>query len=445
MKKTLQCILLCSVLFHAHAGEAAAEKLDLLRAWKKASSYDARLRVARADHEMQQEEIAKARAALRPAVQVQSSLGRNMTSGNAFPDTRYYNTASNSITLKQQLFDPGSEASYYKAHAVALQSGEQFKNETLDLIVRTTEVYFNLLFAQEGVRLSQAKVAAAAERLKQQETALHNGLGTVTAVDEARADFDVARAEQTTARNALDLQRYELERLTGIAAAEPAALSVEDFTPKSPNPKDIESWISLALEESPDIGAARQAMEIAQQELKKNRAAKYPTLNLVAGKSYSLSETNYTIDRTYDTYSVVLQAEVPLYTGGYVSAAIRQASTGRIKAEEELTWYQRQVIADIRKYYNGTLNALSEIQAYEQALNSRRTSLASAEKALKNGLGSIVDVLDAQEQLLVSHLDLSRARYHYIINLLMLKDTAGTLTAFDLTEVNEWLVTEAKS
>jgi len=136
---------------------------------------------------------------------------------------------------------------------------------------------------------------------------------------------------------------------------------------------------------------------------------------------------------------------VPLYTGGYVSAAIRQASTGRIKAEEELTWYQRQVIADIRKYFNGTLNALSEIQAYEQALNSRRTSLASAEKALKNGLGSIVDVLDAQEQLLVSHLDLSRARYHYIINLLMLKDTAGTLTAFDLAEVNEWLVTEAKS
>lgn len=436
MKKRIIVSLFVSLL----AGSSAcAETLDLQTAWEHARFYDAGIRVAAADNAMRQEETAKARAALRPAIQAQSSFGRNITNSNAFSSTQYYNTRSSSITLKQQVFDPGTEASYYKARAQAAQSSEQLRNETMNLMVRVAEAYFSLLYALDAVPVSRTRVEAAEELLKQQEYAFQKGIGTVTAVDEARANYDAALAEKIEAVNNASFSSHELERQTGIRDPEPVPLSCEAFRLDGPDPQDVGYWVNLARETSADIKAAEQGMEIARHELQKNKMARYPTVNLVAGRSYSLSETSYTIERAYDTYSVALQLEVPVYTGGYISASLRQAKAGSIKAGEEYTWHERQVIADIHKYYNGTLNAIAEVKAYEQAVASRIVSLKSVKKGLKNGLADKVEVLKAEEQLLLAELERSMARYRYIINLLMLKDTAGTINPSDLDEVNSWL------
>ncbi|ACF47205.1 type I secretion outer membrane protein, TolC family [Prosthecochloris aestuarii DSM 271] len=436
MTKPLMLLML-SVL--CGLGSASAESLDLRGAWEQARSYDARLRVAEAEYAMQQEEIAKARAALRPNIQAQSSRGRNSTRSSSLAGTSYYNTESSSITLKQSLFNLGSAASYKQAKAIAAKSGEILRNESNDLMVRTVEAYFNVLYAEEGVEVSRARVAAAAERLKQARRALKNGLGTVTAVDEAEARYDSVVADEIEARNSDEFNRRELERLTGIYARELRPLSAGLLPLDDPDPVDVDVWLALAMEKSPEIGAAEEGMNIARRELEKNRGAAYPSLDLVAGRSYSVSETSYTIDRAYDTYSLMLQLKVPMYTGGYISASVRQARVGCVKAEEEFSWYERQVVADIRRYYHAVLNAVLQVRAYEKAVISRETACRSTKKGVQAGLSTRVDVLESRVKLLTSRQDLAKARYQYIINLLMLKKASGLVSESDIDEIQSWL------
>jgi len=430
-----------TLLLSLVAKTAFCGSFDLLTAWEHARNYDAQVRVAEADNHMQQEEVAKARAALRPNIQAMTSRGRNMTSSTALPETRYYNTESSSFTLKQTIFNRSNGASYRQAKAVARKSDHVFRNEVNDLMVRTVEAYFNLLYSEDNLELQKAAVEASAEKLEQEKHALQSGLGTVTAIDEAQANYDMALAEEFKALNTLDFNRREMERLTGLYPEKVAKLSEQAFIPQKPVPGNVESWIVLALEKSPEINSAEQGMEIARRELQKNRGARYPALDLIAGRSYTLSETNYTIDKAYDTYSLQLQLKVPVYTGGYVSAAVRQAKAGYIKAEEEYSWNERQVVSDIRKYFDAVINSLSQITAFEKAVASRHTALKSARKGIHAGLSTKVDVLQANARLLAARQELSKARYQYILNLLMLKDTAGHISADDIRSVNNWLHT----
>lgn len=443
MRKSFAAFMVSGML--AFPLQAGAETVDLSSAWEQAREYDAQLRISEAENTMQQEEVAKARAGFLPSLQAQSSFGRNRTVSTSLVDPdniegrRYYNTESSSLTLKQQLFNLGTYASYKQAKAVAAKSDAALQNETTGLMVRVVEAYFNVLFAEGNRTLAEAKQQAAEARFQQAEKALQHGLGTVTERDKARADHDMAKAELLVSQNSLDFNRREFERLTGTYPDEIADLAYNRFEPEAPVPSDIGEWIAMAREKSPDIGMALQELEITRREVHKNQAAGYPTLDLVAGRSYSQSETNYTIDQVYETWSVSLQAKVPIYTGGYVSASVRQAKAGRIKATEEFSWYERQVVSDVRKYYNATINAMAQVDAFRLAVASRQTALRSMQKGVESGMATNVDVLNARYELATAHQDLTRATFQYLLNSIMLKDTAGTLAEQDIHHLNTLL------
>ena len=206
-----------------------------------------------------------------------------------------------------------------------------------------------------------------------------------------------------------------------------------------PQPDNVDSWIDIAHLSSTVVVGARQEIQIANKEVTKQRASRYPTIELVAGRNYSESENNYSIGSTYDTYSVSAQLSMPMYSGGYASASIRQASAKRLKAGEQLSAQMRAVESEVRKYYNSVVSTISMIKAYEQVVKSREVALIGTKKGYEAGLRSNVDVLDAQQKLFASQRNLAKVRYQYILNRLMLKQTAGTLTSDDLNEVNGWL------
>ena len=208
------------------------------------------------------------------------------------------------------------------------------------------------------------------------------------------------------------------------------------FLPASQN--GVEAWIDLAMVGNKDIVGAREEIQVAWREVQKQKAARYPTIDLVGGKSYSVSENNYSIGSTYNTYSIALQMSLPIYTGGYISASVRQAHAKWIKADEQLRWRERGTESDVRKYYNGLLGSVAQINAYEQAVKSGEIALKGTEKGFQTGLRTNADVLDAGQKLLASRRNLAKSRYQYIMNRMMLKQSAGTLFAADIDEVNNW-------
>ena len=265
------------------------------------------------------------------------------------------------------------------------------------------------------------------------------GFGTITEVSEAQAAYDMAIADGVETVNAREFSRRELEHFTGIYPEELCKLVPEKMHLTRPVPEKVESWVELARSDNHEVSAARQEVQIAKRELQKQGAVRYPTVTLVGSRNYSESDNNYTIGSTYDTYSISLQMSVPIYTGGYVSASVRQAQAKRLKAQEQLSWQERGVESNVRKYYNGVISGIGQIQAYEQAVKSGEIALKGTRKGFDAGLRTNIEVLDADEKLLSSRRNLAKSRYQYILNSLQLKDSAGSLSPGDIDEVNDWL------
>lgn len=426
-------------------GALAAEPFSLLTAYQKALEYDALLKAAQADNAAQQEEVDKARAYFRPSVQASAKKGRNATESTTpgffepVTEERFYNTHNYSISVRQPIFNAVNLARYSQAKAVAAKSDAEFKSEQSQMIIRTAEAYFNLLYAEENVMFTQARVEAVQEQLEQSKKRYRTGFGTITEVNEAKAERDMASAEQIEAQNALVQSRREMQSITGIYPDALGKLDPQKMVLDIPGLKDVEQWVVLAKENNQAIEAARQEVRVAAKEVDKNRYSRIPTLELLAARTWTESDYNFTIGSKYDTYSIAAQLTVPIYTGGYTSASVRQAIAKRLAARERLDGQERETLSTVRFYFDRLTASIAQIKAYEQAARSSEIALTGTRKGYGAGFRTNVDVLDAQETVYLSKRNLAKARYQFILNRMLLKQTAGMLNESEVYEVNGWL------
>jgi len=422
---------------------AYSAPIDLMTAYQKAVEYDAKLRTAKADYMVNKEEVGKARSQLRPNIRMNAARGLSNTlhgdKNGLYYNAGTYNTVNHGVTFRQPLFNLSSLAAYHQSKIVATKSAVELQREESSLIVRLTEAYCNAMFAEDNVAFSKSLILATKEQLEQAKKRYTKGFGTLTEVEEAQAGYDNAQAEGVEILNSVEFSRRELENLTGVYPEELCAFVPAKLQLTSPNPQNVDAWIDLAHTASYMLMSAKKDIDIAKKEITKQKTARYPTVELVAGRNYSESENNYSIGSTYDTYSISVQLSMPVYTGGYSSASIRQARAKWLKAGEQFNVQERGVESEVRKYYNGVVSSISMIKAYEQAVKSREVALVGTQKGYSAGLRSNVDVLDAQQKLFASRRNLAKSRYQYILNRLMLKQIAGTIAIADINEVNGWL------
>ncbi|NTU86431.1 MAG: TolC family outer membrane protein [Chlorobiaceae bacterium] len=428
-------LLLCVSPLHAGA-------LGLSEACQRALEYDARYRAAEAEHAVQKEETARARSRFRPSLRMNAASGRSTTEStslvNDLSKEQSYNTRNYSIQLRQSVFNLSDFESYGQAKAVVAKSDAVLESELSSLLVRTLEAYINVLYARDNLEFSRAHVQTAKEQLAQAKRRLAAGFGTITEVSEAQAGYDMALAEGLEFNNTLEVNRRALESMTGVYPD-----SLQEFVPEKmvlavPAPHDVGQWIRLAHENNPLREAAAQDVSYFRKQIDKSRAARYPVVELVASKTFSESDNNYSIGTRYDTYAISMQMSIPLYSGGFVSSSVRQASGQLRGAYEQLSLRERNLALDVRKYYTGIISSIAQIRAYEQAVKANEIALTGTRKGFGAGFRSNVDVLSALKNLYDSKRNLSKSRYLFVLNVIRLKEAAGVLTTEDVAAIAGW-------
>lgn len=440
MKKRL--LLLLGAVGALLASDPVYAALSLSEACHRAFDYDAKYRSVVADNAIYREEVDKARSSFRPSFELSAARGRSSTettypTGEKLDD--YYSTQNINFTLKQQLFNLYSFASYSQSKAVAAKGDALLKNEEGKLIVRAVTAYVNVLLSQDNLDYSQAQVAAVKGQLEQAKKRFAAGYGTITEISEAKAQYDMSLAEALAFQNSLEIKKRELENIVGIYPD-----SLKSFDPGRmdmvmPEPKNIDYWVESALDSNYNIIAASEEIVAAKKEVLKNKANRYPSITLQAFKSLSDSESNTSIGYKYDTYGISLQASLPIYTGGYISSSVRQAKARVMKAYEQRSDQERTVATDVRNYYNGMLSSIAETKAYEQAVISSEVALIGTMKGYSAGLRSNIDVLNAQRNLFDNKRKLAKARYSYVVNLVSIKGVCGKLNQEDINDIDEWM------
>jgi len=118
---------------------------------------------------------------------------------------------------------------------------------------------------------------------------------------------------------------------------------------------------------------------------------------------------------------------------------VRQAVAIQERARQQLEAARRQLEVNVSKEFNSVAQGVPRVRALEQATLSAEQALSSTRKGVQAGTRSSVDVLNAQQQLASTKLDLVRSRMDYVLGRLRLKAVAGSLQEADIEQVNNWL------
>ena len=145
------------------------------------------------------------------------------------------------------------------------------------------------------------------------------------------------------------------------------------------------------------------------------------------------TDSNFTRD------SISLQLSVPIFAGGGISSRVQEAVYLHRAAKENLERVARQTERETRDAYLGVNSEIARVKALRQARKSSQTALEATEAGLEVGTRTTVDVLDSRRQVFITETNYFRSRYDYMMNVLRLKQAAGTLNVADITEINSWL------
>lgn len=445
MKKTISTLLLAITSTFTSTSVLAD---DLLSVYQQALLNDPVVLKAQAQFMIVKEDIVQARSVLLPQINltggyVTGEQESYSTDTLAISETEY-STLAYGANLNMQLYHHDSWLRLGNAEKAAHQSDLTYQVAKQDLIVRVTQAYFNLLSTKDDLVFAIAEKEAIARQLEQTKQRFSVGLTAITDVYEAQAQYDNAVTEQIRSENAIFQAEEELRVITNAYPKNVSVLNTQRFSTNKPVPSSADEWQVTAEAKNLDLITAKVSIDIAQEYIDIARAGHYPTLSLAA--NYNGDDSEYTVSNTtadypgLNDYSVGVQLNVPIYSGGAIQSSVRKAQSGFVSASQDLILAHRSVVRTTRNAYNTVIAAISAIKAFEQSVLSAQKALEATEAGFEVGTRTIVDVLDSTRNLYNAKRNLSSTRYSYIQNVLLLKRAAGTITDEDISAINTGLM-----
>ena len=430
---------------------------SLLEVYQQALQGDPQIHEAEARRLAALEAKPQARGALLPQLSLSGDITRTDFGGTSIEiDSDGFIgslvSASESTTtrwqfsLRQTLFRWDQLVGLRRANKIVAKAEAQREFAQQDLIVRVAQRYFDVLAAEDRLTSINADRRAIARRLEQARQRFEVGLIAITDVQESQAAYDKSVADEIGAKRSLATTREFLREITGEYVSNLDAPG-DDFPLLNPEPNIEARWIKMSLSQNLNLVASRLDERLARDEISFRRNGHYPSVELVA----STGRQDTTADRSFNngpfipadsdgrSDSIGVQFNLPLFTGGSTTSRVREAVYLHRASREQLQRISRETERQARDAFLGVLSEISRVKALKQAVASSKTALQATQAGYDVGTRTIVEVLNSQFALYASITNHYQSRYDYILNVLRLKQAAGSLRVQDLEQIDQWL------
>ena len=416
-----------------------ARAQSLVELYDSARAFDANYQSARLQYDANLARAEQAKAGIYPTAGLSAGLSRTGFQNSNPATDRSFSTQNFAVSATQPLYRPANLATYQQAERQAELAKATLDAAEQDLIVRTSQGYFDVLAAQDTLAFVGAQKAAVAEQLASAKRNFEVGTSTITDTREAQARFDLVVAQEIAAENDVQVKKLALDTLAGKTEAQPKSLLVPVKLP-GVMPLDVNAWVLQSESVHPNIRLAQSNLDIADLEIKKAEAGHKPTLDATA--SYNVqrnpSGTVQSLPSTFrtNTTSLGLSFNLPLFAGFATQNRIRETLSLKDKAQSDLEGAKRAVALATRTAYFGVQSGQGQVKALEAAELSSQSALDANKLGYQVGVRINIDVLNSQSQLFQTKRDLAQARYNVLLGGLRLRQANGTLTPDDLTAIN---------
>lgn len=403
--------LIVALLFASVTTPLSAETLR--EALVKAYQSNPTITGARAGQRATDEGVPIARSRGLPGVNATASYNEFVESAsNSFTSPARQFSAG--LTLSVPIYQGGAVRNSTLAAETRVSAGQSGLRDTEQSVFsQTVAAYMNVIRDSAIVALNRKQVGVLRTNLEATRDRFQIGDLTRTDVAQSESRLALAQGQLESAQSNLIGSKENYIQLVGTA---PVALEPPPPLPNLPGSADMAT--TVALDGNPALAAARQRREASEFDTRTARAGRLPRLSAFAQENYvdylgslgSLGTGPTAVSQTSRSTTVGLQATIPIFQGGLPGAQVRQAQALESQSIEQVTATERNIIAQTRSAYAAWQASNQLIASSEAAVAASSLSLEGVRAENSVGTRSILDILNAEQELLNAQTNLVAAR-----------------------------------
>lgn len=433
MKKTFMAGLMLATAL-SFSGPAQAQ--NIFEALSETYNTNPTLQAQRAYLRSIDENVALAKSGYRPNIAL--TAGYNDTNSNIDTDSTYgrigggdTTTKSMAARISQPVFNGFSTVNSVKsADSYVRAEQNNLYNVEQAVFLDASSAYLDVLRDKAIVELQKNNEKLLKKRLDETTQRFNVGEVTRTDVSQARARYSQAKSDRIAAEG-----NYEASKSTylKVIGSQPGKLEepvqMKDFLPAT-----YDDALNVAMANSYYIQQARHLFDSKNYEVDANTGALLPqvTLDGAVSKVKTENDNILTGDTTADNVEWGVNMTIPLYNSGETRAKIRQSKYQKWQAQEQVLEAERSVRSTVSSAWEYMKANESKIAAIRDQVKANEIALDGVQKEEALGNRTILDVLDAYQELLNSNVNEVTARRDYYVSGMNLLLAMGKLTAEDL-------------
>jgi outer membrane protein len=335
-----------------------------------------------------------------------------------YPGERY------GFSVRQTVFNMSRFREIQRRDSLFDVSESDLAQAEIELLAQVTDAYLTVLIADDTVTQFQMESEALEKQLEEAQALFARALIPLTQVLEAQTRSETVSADLIEAEGEAAIARERLTELIGMRDFELMAIATDVVLPAGMITP--EQAVSLALQSSPAVSAAKEGLEAAEFGVKREKASWWPEISLVFNQQYSDVGFDNLTSPPRNTETVSIAVNYPLFQGGSGAARIRGAWAEYYATKAELEGVKREIETQTRSAWVRLSAATKRILAAQQAVETATVNVSAAQKSVKAGTARVTDVLFALAQRTRARRDRFFAEQQRIMAWLELELITGT-------------------
>ncbi|HMV25482.1 TolC family protein [bacterium] len=338
------------------------------------------------------------------------------------------------LTVKQPIYDFGrtdksleSKSKLIRAAEMSLQATED------DVILNVHTSYYNYVLAQQILKINEERVTQSRKHLERARGFFAVGKIPESEVYKAELEVSNAELELTNARGKLQLAKVSLNSAMGVAdwtddVTSYKVASHENYVAFNAN---LRESINSAFTGRREVAASEMRVQAWRSALSAAKSQYYPIITASGGFGPYIVRNTLTTGETKDKfkigYNIGVNFEFPIFQGLNVRADISEAQGGIRIASSQYNTTKQRIAQEVQERYYSVKFAEERYKSTERIVTQTERNLNLAEGRFDTGVGSAIEVTDANFSVANARIERTTALYNYKIELARFQRTIGTL------------------
>jgi len=426
-KLCVAAVLVTAMAASAHHAHAESLKEALASAYL----FNPTLKAARAQLRATDEAVPQAKSGYRPRVDGEVSATRTEIDSNAAAGGGggTFDSRSYSVNLNQPIFRGFRTLNAVKGAEARVEAGrEDLRASESNVLINAVTAYVDVVRDQSVLRLRQNNRRVLLEQQRATQDRFEVGEVTRTDVAQARARVSGAASAISAAKATLQASRAAYAQIIGHMPR-----NLRDPGPAPNLPQSLQEAIAIGESENPSILAAIFRERAQQHIIKQTKGELLPSVNLQA--SYTRNEGGAQLGSSgrQDVGTVTGVLSVPIYQAGEVSARIRENIETRSQLRFQIDEARESVRANIISAWGNYTAARAQITSDQAQVDAASVALTGVREEEKVGQRTVLDVLDAEQELLNARVSLATSRRNLVVASYSLLGAIGRLSASSIS------------